>query len=884
MKSSSHQLPKFVEYGPQGVSGEHTRLRFRSDPSTNRDWRAELRANLDAPRPTPQLDAMQIRFDAQAFLSGLGPQWRMLPHARGALFCCQQLHAMQLFHLELVNVGALYFRLEFQPVLKLFTGPNTCSSKPVDITAQVQASLPVAPSARQTGWRLHYATIFEPLIDAGWNLPIPRAPGVFQLKEHQGDLMLAWSADATASDFQVPKHHIDAELADELHAYETGRIAATTSLLSAASIGDARGAWLAMHIASAAASLGDLSTLRVLRVTHQRAVERGRQELGTIATLIIASTALGDLERALSLVPVLESRIGADLKLPTSAGWVGAHLRNLLIRPQSSKQSNTFHSVVTPAGGTKPLEGSFDEELLTPLPAALQSTDNELKLSPVGRARLDARLRPADTHTSERAAGREPSFALARQAFAGDDDQSAWSLIQQAVDNGETVDNEETGTMVLRLVAKFGENLADALAPLAAIRPSRVSPDLFARASQQRAEKLLALGRLDEALDVTQQALEHVPDSILLRIVHAKALGFARAPAAVQAWKRVLDHPNLEPWEAHRYRKQLAELLEDMDQRSALLHELRALHVQDPGNVQLTQQLAGILEERSAIDEAIIVRSRHAASIASLRGYPSVALLVRAVSSKTIDSLQGALAAAQAIHLATAIAHPAAWLQRALLELAEQYQDPLILEYALIAAEALQDTEALTLLQAELKKLQVQQPATTGEGQPSNSTQNSPGTPAPDQNSEKDASIETEGTDSHFELQEEHLASLLESFESLYPSILTDDDGDELAALGEALSQSRPSNERAELLGRRAVVLLAAGQHSAAAQAWTGAMILQPNDPRALAGLTIARALNGETRAAASSREHLLEEIELRAEKDPDCLPEALLRIAARIS
>lgn len=903
MTTPAMRLPKFAEYGPQGSSGGLTRLRFRSDPlRTEQRWFAELRVNLDAPRPTPLLDTLRVRFEIKNFLTALGKGWRLLPHSHGALLCGIREQGLQLYHLEVINIGALYFCIALQPILRVAVGYQSQPLQVDNVSSHLASALPVTDCQQRSAWRLHNPTIFGSFIDVGWNLPIPHAPGAFQLKEHDGDLTLFWSASSVPSEFRVPAHALDPELEQALQDYEELRAPATAALLSAASIGDASGAWLAMQIAAIAARHEDTNTLRVLRVAHQRAMQRGRQEIGTIVCLITCNAALGDTDKALQLVPLMESRIGADLKLPDTAGWVGAHLRNLLVVPSHTPRD--FRAVVTPSAGSEIVLDRNEDGSHTPLPATLQTQHDSSDLSAVERARLDIRSRSIEESANVPSARRELSFSLARQAFAGDDDLSAWRLVQQAVEHGELVDNDETGTMILRLIAKFSDDIAEATVALRSIHFDRVNPELFARASQQLAEKLLALGRTQECLTTLAHALTRVPDSILLRVAYAEALGMANDPAAIDVWKSVLAHPSLEPWELHRYRKELASLLKQTDQHGRLLEELRELHIQDPSNIPLTNQLASLLEEREAIDEAVIVRSRHAASVASLRGYPSVALLVQAINSKGILSLQGALAAAQAVHLAASIAHPSAWLHRALVTLAERFDDPLILEYALHAARALDDQEKVRTLELALNALveSVNDAASVPTSSATHLTASASAAPRhdetrrpsqpfrrndadEDQDDDEDDLIPTRAAEER-QIDTELLTTLLEHLEALYPRRLTgqNESDSELETLSRALSKSLPSAERAELLGRRAVIMLRDGHASGAAQAWTGAMILMPDDLRALAGLTVARTLSQATRAAASSREHLLEEVERLHTQNPHALPEALLRIAALLS
>lgn len=891
MKHYGSRLPKFVEYDPRAASAGMTRLRFRSDPLQRGSWRAELCVNMSAARPTPQIEEVRMRFDTDALMKGLGDGWRILPFANGALLAKQRAQGLHLFLLEVENVAALRFKLALRPLIVLAGGADAPPCYP-KINDHVEAVLPVSPCPRGPCWRMMTPTLFPGFIDIGWNLPIPRAPGAFRLINDDGAFSLAWAADASAA-LQDPRNPaIDDELQAVVDAYLQDASAASSSLLSAAALGDTRGNLVAMQIAAAAAARNDSNTLRILRVAHQRAFDRGRKELSSIACLITCNAALGDVERALHLIPTLEAEAAIQLRGADLARWVGALARTALVYQDEAQQKGDSRRRATPSTGTAALPsqivmGEFGH---TPIPASYTMTD-ELNdtLSPVERARLHHRLTPHAPRAEATAPSpdREPNFALARQTFTHDDDDGAWALIQRAASEGELVTDDETGAMVLRLSARFPEQSSACIAALRAIRPARVSAELFARSAAKLATHLRRIGQLSAAQDVLDDALQHVPDNIPLRTARASALGAAHDPRAIEAWRELIAHPNVEAWETNRYRKELADLLRTLDDRSGLLDELRLLHAQDPGDITVTQRLATLLEGRSALDEAVIVRAKHAAAVAELQGYASIAALVQAVTAGNIRTLAGALATAQAIELAARIAHPKTWLLRALPTLAARFPDPLLLEYALGAARELDDAELQASLQAQLDAAQAAadvpqatQPAPTQPAptQPAAGTRDAVATPAAGTGAVTDVAT----PDIYAATRSDD--GVLADLQDLYPTTLTLTPGeDELAAVKRALSRSQPSSVRAELLGRRALLLLIAGDAHNAALTWTGALILQPDDLRALAGLTASREASGADAGAESSRAHLLEELDALSPEEKAALPEALLRIVARL-
>lgn len=871
-----------------------TRLRFRSDPLATGRWHADLSVNLDAPRPTPQIDEVHMHVDTDALIKGLGEGWRILPFASGAILAKQQAQGLHLFLLEVENVAALRFKLVLRPFLTIAGGVDAPPCNP-DLDAQVEAALPVSRCPRSACWRMATPTLFPGFIGIGWNLPIPRAPGAFRLVDDDGAFSLAWAADASAA-IQTPQlPALDDALQAQVDGYLESTSAASSSLLSAAALGDHRGNLVAMQVAAAAAAQGDSNTLRILRVAHQRAFDRGRKELSSIACLITCNAALGEIDRALRLIPTLEAEAAIQLRLPDLARWVGALARAALVYQDEALHTGDSRRRATPSTGTAVLPSTVVEGRYghTPIPASYTMSE-ELSdaLSPVEYARLRHRLDPHGTGAEAAPSGgeRQPNFALARQTFTGDDDSGAWALVQRAASEGEIVTDDETGAMVLRLSARFSEQSTACIAALRTVRAGRVSDEIFARAAAKLAGQLRRIGQRPAAQEVLEDAHRHVPDNIPLRTARASLLGEARDPRAIDAWRELIAHPKVEAWETNRYRRELAALLHQLDDRG-LLNELRLLHAQTPGDIDVTHQLAAALEGRSALDEAVIVRAKHAAAVAELQGYASIAALVQAVSAGNIRTLPGALATAQAIELAARIAHPNTWLLRALPTLAARFPDPLLLEYALEAAKELGDANQQAALQALLDDAQ----AATGLPHPdaaeASHIDDTPAdalpeaealtpvdTPADDRTSLADAAPSSAPASPPSD------DATLADLQHLFPATLALSPGDdELDAVKHALSRSQPSSARATLLGRRATLLLTAGDAHNAALTWTGALILQPDSLCALAGLTAAREASGDRASAESSRAHLLEELDALSPEAQAELPEALLRIVARL-
>lgn len=878
MTTHAPRLPHFAEYAPQGSSSGATRLRLLSDAADELQWRAEVSVDLSAARPTPITERLVIHFDTPRFLAALGEQWSLLPHSHGALVCCVGPNSLRMLHIDALNVAGLNFQLRIIPLLRIAIGTHddTCAYELLD--RALPRALPLTRYPRDPGWRIDRATLYASCIAAGWNLPIPRAPGSFALVEQRDELRLVWDALASPPRPTIPDPDID-EALDVLYTqYDRGESVATAALLSAATQPSSVGAFLAMRVAATAARRNDSNTLRVLRVAHQRAFERGRLSIGSLAALISCNASLGELDKARQLLPQLEARIAADLRLHDSAVWVGAHIRSLLLAPAAASANDTERRVTsTPCGGLNVTGAPTDSP--APADTTRSSEETPVHLSRVELARISSNLPSVSTVSHAPKA----NFALAKQAFTSDDDENAWVLLHQSIQAGAVVNCEDVGAMILRLAAIFDSDKALLIQALRAILDGETSPTTHARAAHQLAQIL----RDDEphaSLGIIEQALKRSPDRLLLLIARAQLLSQTFPSNAVEAWRTVLAHPELERWEAQRYRKELALVLADSDQSAALLDELRALHLRDAGNIELTNQLAGMLEERAAIDEAILVRARHAAVVGQLKGYPSIALVVQAVTTHKIYTLTAALAAAQALQLAASIAHPSTWLNRAIVQLAERFDDPLILEYALRAATELGDASQVDALRQQLdaqvaefhESLQAfETPPARSEALASNG--------APDDDAQDDDDDDEDGDYASdatpFLLDAASLTPYVDALSMLFPPSVQAS-ANELDDIQRQLSASRPAHERANLLARRALLLLTQGDYAASSMAWTGAMILTPHDLRVLAGLTVARAANGEGRAAASSRDHLLEELSLESRRA--LAHPALAAIAAR--
>lgn len=874
MTTNAPRLPHFAEYAPQGNTPGATRVRLASDASAAFQWRADASVELRAARPTPVVERLVIQFQSARFLQALGEQWSMLPHSQGAIVCCVSPSALRTLHMDALNVASLNFQLRTVPLLKITTGAHDDPCDYQSLERALPSALPLERYARDAGWRLDRASVYAACIDAGWNLPIPRAPGTFTLVEQHDELRLVWDALASERRPSIPDPATDDELEALYLQYDRHQAPATAALLSAATLHSAIGAHLAMRVAATAARRGDTNTLRVLRVSHQRALDNGRQSIDSLAALISCNAALGDSDRAWQIVPQIEARIAADLRRHESAGWITAHIRALLSQPIAQSVNESERRVTpTPRGGLEALPAFETPEILTAV-SNREFAETPIHLTRVELARISSNLPAVPAVPAARPAP-HASFSFAQVAFIDDNDEAAWILVHQAIDSGARVEDEDDGAMILRLAAIFQEDRALLIQALRAILDGSPSLNDHARAAHQLAQ----LFKDDEphaSLGVIEQALKRNPDALVLLVARAQLLSVTFPANAIGAWRHVLAHPELERWEAQRYRAELALVLKDSDQSTALLDELRALHLRDAGNSELTSELATLLEERAAIDEAILVRARHAAVVGSLKGYPSIALVVQAVTTHKVYSLTAAIASAQAIHLAASIAHPSTWLNRALVLLAERFDDPLILEYALQAAIAIGDDGATQALRSKLDahvadfhdKLRALAPRSLRRDDE-------------DDDEEDDDVDAREGNRSAqpFLLTADQLPPYLDALAELFPASYTSSD-DELDAIQRKLSASRPADQRASLLARRALLLLMHSDFGASSMAWTGAMILAPHDLRLLAGLTVARAAAGEGRAAASSRDHLLEELSL--ERRHALAHPALIAIAAR--
>lgn len=869
MTSHTPRLPKFAEYAPHGtVVGSHSRVRLKGTSHSTYSWVADASIDLTVPRPTPIIDRVSIAFRSEAYLQALGDHWTMLPHAMGTLACNADAHILQIDYLDAVNVAPLAFDVRNTPVLELSIGPSDLGDERLHLNRELDKALPLHRLNHSPGWRLNRANLFAECIEGGWNLPIPRDAGAFHFQEAYGVLTLIWDA------YRVPEPHdathvrFDTEVDEALRRYRAGG-PATALLLSAAAMADTKSAFFAMLLASAAAQRRDQNTLRVLRVAHQRTLERGNIAFGTVACLITCNAALGEFERANALIPQLESLLRADRRLTESVEWISAHIRALLLRDRvqhiSGASARERSHLQTPIAGVEAIAPPDDndplhEEITKPTRRAHQDTPHSL--SPVEIARIASRIASAEFAAIERLSGDE-TFVRALEAFQNDDDQRAWEIARIAVQKNAGVNGDDIAAMLLRLVRL---NLTDACVRrmLELLVEGNISDTNRSRAALLLAQHHNQVEEIAQALSVLDRALHAMPNDIALRIERAHILTEHQPASAIREWRKILESGQLEAWEAQRYRQELANLLKNTTQHDQLLDELRRLHHNDAGNAELTAQLASRLQERGAIDEAVAVRARHACNISRLRGYPSVALLVQAINGQRLPGVASAIACANVLHLAATIAVPAAWLHRAMLDLAEQFNDPLIVEYAIQSAVELNQPETAETLR---RALNASAPAG---GQPTPAAAATSPAPAPVLTEEgSPPAIDTA-------LVDELTAAVTLHF----PAVSTGSGDDELLYITQAIAQTRPAAQRAAMLARRATILLTRNEASASAQAWTGAMILQPDDPVILAGLTLARTQMGDHRAAASSLEHLAEVVATLPLNARRALPEFVLRLA----
>ena len=790
-------------------------------------WSAEASIDLSSLRPTPIVDRVWIQTRQAAWIESLGGNWTLLPHQDGVLACHRTPGSLQVVFVEAFNVAPLAFELRRTPVLHVVTRPHVRTVDECVLEQTVHHALPVHQLIGNVGWRLDRTTLYAQCLDVGWNIPIPRDAGAFILREQRGDLCLSWDAQRTPNVVEPAHMRFDEEIDAALSAYRRGD-PATAMLLSASAMADPRSAFLSMLVAAEAARRADHNTLRILRVAHQRALDRGRVEFGAIGTLLTCNAALEDRARATKLVPALEEILHADPRLTGAADWICTHLQALLFSDNSATIEDASPAerrvMDTPPvsleavaqrtrSGSSIAVGSEPGETSS----GRRSADTPHSLSRVEIARLDSRRYSAEFAIVDQLSA-EDAQERALQAFNDDDDDKAWEMTRVALHKNARIDREDVASMILRL---FPKNASDNLAKkaLQAVLDGETSATSQSRAAVMLAQLHRSANENTLALSVLDAGMKRHPDDVALRLERAQLLTEHNPSAAIGAWRALLESGALEPWEAHRYRLELAKLLQHAQQDDALLDELRRLHQEDPGNPELTKNLATQLQACGAIDEAIAVRARHACAISQLRGYPSLALVVQAVNGERPLGLQAAIACANVIHLASTISTPATWLHRAMLTLAERYQDPLILEYAIHSARALELPQVEETLQ---RALQSQAP------------------PEPIAPASKAQSL---------------VPQILELFPRLSEGSLED----ELAHIQRSVTIVRGADKRGALLNRRAAILLAQSDAAAAAQAWTGATILLPDDAKTLAGLCVARAIAGDVDAAQSAREHLIE-------------------------
>lgn len=866
MTSHTPRLPAFAEYAPQGsTTGGNSRIRIRGTHLSEFIWLADASIDLRVARPTPIVDRLSVQVNLERWIEALGCGWSLLPHHEGVLACHRTPSSLTIVFAETFNVAPLAFELRLTPVLNLVTAAK---SVPVDedlLNRTIRHCLPLHQLAGNVGWRLDRGKLYAECLDAGWNLPISRDAGGFILKEQRGDLSLIWDANR-GLDVAEPSHiRFDDEVEASLRAYRRGEPARSV-LLSAAAMSDTRSAFLSMLVSAEAARRDDQNTLRIMRVAHQRALDRGRMEFGGIGTLLTCNAALGDLDKATKIVPALETILRGDARLADAADWVSAHIQALLfsdnvvtigdVTPTERGVMDT-PPVSIEAVAQRVRSGSSPavEPASAPIPPITRpSTDTPHTLSRVELARLDSRRYSAEFAAVDQLSPDE-AFAKSIEAFENDEDVKAWELIRAALRKNGRIPNQETASVVLRL---YPRNTADNLArkALQAVIESPVDPTSRSRAAVLLAQLHRQAGENPQALQVLEDCLRLHPDDIAIQVERAQLLTQFNPSAAIVAWRKVLDSGLLEPWEAHKYRQVLTTLLKGEEHNDARLHELRRLHADDPGNPELTKTLASQLEEIGAIDEAISVRARHACNISQLKGYPSVALVVQAINSQRPMRTQAAIACAHVIHLASTIATPDAWLHRAMLTLAERHHDPLILEYAIFSARKLQLPEIEAALQ---KALADYVPIADRPRTPSRANLAVPTTAAsaPVSEHDSDAPMVVEDTSP----QVRSIQSLVPDLIKLFPPMMEGSLDEELNFIQQSVVHTRGAAQRAALLGRRAAILLEKGDAPAASQAWTGSTILLPDDPKTLAGLTIARALSSDLRAAEISRQHFLKVI-----------------------
>lgn len=530
-------------------------LRARSPETAGHPWKASFRVDLSAPRPTPFMEEFHAGFTPEAFQHALPssmaaiatPQGLLVVQHRGQRFYCASIHID-------ADDGA-GFRFSITPLISLARAPSAADFDASSVRKALSAVLPIAQAASSNAWQLSQAQIFAHFIDAGWNLPLPSGRGAYALTSHldpitapaqtlpkepwaaaspnesssDGRCTLTWRATETTTSVVASSPPLSARTQRALDDYAAGMPAAS-SVLSATSFGDYKGATIAMELASIAAEQRDTHTLQTLRITQQRLVDRGHTRLGVLSALFSAHAILHSPDNAEALIRPLATQLSQDLSWDPVATWFEAQCRTWFT---SAPDAN-------PALSSRP-------EILT-----TTATARAPKASDVGE-----RTAPDRTPDPSPSPHANASFADAYTAFEQDEDDLAWERTAAAIEAGAPVSDDKIASMILRLVPRYADQPESTAALEAIVRD--VSSELhYARAVQLLADHYDGIGALERSNTLLQTGLKRFPHSILLRVSFAQFLSRVGHSAAERAWTYVLEHEGLEPWEKRLYTQERA--------------------------------------------------------------------------------------------------------------------------------------------------------------------------------------------------------------------------------------------------------------------------------------------------------------------------------------
>lgn len=474
-------------------------------------------------------------------------------------------------------------------------------------------------------------------------------------------------------------------------------------------------------------------------------------------------------------------------------------------------------------------------------------------------------------HAAPRSTALHTLLVQAHEAWQNEEDASAWSLLLRAVRDEprpETLSFDEAG-MILRLVQQEGTD-EERLALLNWACSAIADREQRARAACVLARLFVEAGRSGDARRVLEQALARAPATPPLRLELARVATVEHAPDTQRQWEALLRHDDLESWERTEYRREYAEAMLALGQEARAVELLKEVHTDEPANAVFTDYLTKLMLEQDDVDGAVALRCRHAAAVGGLDGYPSVAHLADYAAGHRFQSTDSARATAQALALAIRITNPATWLRRALIALAEDFNDQVILELGLVAARDMDAFEYTREFARRLAEL------VSGD--------------------EDRARYLSLANDASQRIERLHI----DTAPWAPPSTSTDTVGDEdmreassaeedgaqtvvvaprlrLEELDAELQETRSLSERADLLHERASLLLSMERFEDASQTWTGALILAPEDPRFLAGLFRARAGVGDARGANAAMSQLRMALSAMASEERRSLPADVL-------